>query len=124
MWVHLGQSIGGPDSANDVFSGGPDACDLVLFVHFSPNHVATEVHYSKCGDRKSAFAHVRRDATASPSGHWLRVATKATPQVSLHIREGLALEGDTRSALSGCFLGTPRELPGVFNGILVSSSLS
>ncbi len=74
LWVHLGQSIGSPDSASDVFSGGPDAGDFVLLVHLSLNHVATEVQASKCGDRQSAFSHVRRDATAGPSGHWLRVA--------------------------------------------------
>ena len=78
----------GPDSASDVFSGGPDAGDLVLLVHLSLNHVATGVHSSKCGDRQSTYAHIRRDATAGPSGHWLRVAAKATPPT--HTREGLS----------------------------------
>ncbi len=75
----------------------PDACDLVLLVHLSLNNVATEVHSSKCGDRQSAFAHVTRDATACPSGHWSRVAAKATSPT--HTREGLGLGGDTRPLL-------------------------
>jgi hypothetical protein len=60
-------------SASVVFSGGPDACDFVLLVHLSLNHVA-QVYASKCRERQSAFAHVRRDATAGPSDHWLRVS--------------------------------------------------
>ena len=42
---------------------------LVLLLQLSLNHVATEVrgHSSRCGDRQSAFAHVRRDATAGCS---------------------------------------------------------
>ncbi len=36
VWIHLGQSIGGSDFASDVFSGGPDAGDLL--VHLSLNH--------------------------------------------------------------------------------------
>ncbi len=84
--------------------------------------MATEVKPSKCGDRQSACARIRRDATAGPSGHWLRVAAKATPPT--HTREGLALGEDTRPALSGFLLAPPKELPGVFNGILAYSSLS
>ncbi len=86
-----------PDPASDVFSGGPDACDLVLLVHLSLNHMATEAHSYKRGDRQSAYAHARRDATAGPSGHWVRVAAKATPPT--HTREGLALGGETRPLL-------------------------
>jgi hypothetical protein len=104
----------GADFANDVVSGGPDTGDLVLLVHLSLNHVATEVHVSKFGDRQSGFAYVRREVTAGASSHWLRVPAKATPPT----REGLALGGDKRPALCGFLLGPPRELPGVLNGIL------
>ncbi len=65
----------GPDSASDVCSGGPDAVDLVLLVHLCLNHVATEVHSSKCEDRQSAFAHVLRGSV------WLTVAAKANPPI-------------------------------------------
>ena len=82
--------------------------------------MATGVHSSKCGDRQSAYEHIRRDATAGPSGHWLKVAAKATPPT--HTREGLALGGDTRPALSGFLLGSPRECTESVNGILDSSS--
>ncbi len=61
-------------------------------VQLSVNHVATEVHASKCGERQSAFSQVRRDATAA----------KATPPT--HTREGQALGGDIRPALSGFLL--------------------
>jgi hypothetical protein len=86
-----------PDSASDVFSGGPDAGDLVLLVHLSLNHVATEIQASKCEDRQSAFAHVRRDATAGPSGHWLRVTPEVTPPT--HTREGLSQGTHDRPSL-------------------------
>jgi hypothetical protein len=75
----------------------PGAGDLVLLVHLSLNHVATELHCSNCGDRRSADAQFCRHATAGPSGHWLRVAEKATPPT--HTREGLALGGATRPVL-------------------------
>ncbi len=51
----------GPDSASHVFSGGPDACVLVLLVHLSLDYMATELDSPKCGDRQFADAHVRRN---------------------------------------------------------------
>jgi hypothetical protein len=107
-------------SASDVFSGGPDAGDLILLVYLSLNHVATEVQASKCGDRQSAFAHVRRDATAGPSGHKSRSqgdSADTYPRVTSSPR------GHTTGTL-WIPSSPPRKLPGVFNGIQAYSSLS
>ncbi len=68
---------------SDVFSGGPDAGDLILLVYL--NHVATEVKASSAGIDNPllrTFAATRWRVRLAT-----RVAAKATPPT--HTREGL-----------------------------------
>jgi hypothetical protein len=71
------------------------------------------------GDRASS-------GSASVNRWWSRLRERCLqwwPRC-LRPRGTHVLGGDTRPALSGVLLETPRELPGVFNGIMASSSLS